>query len=160
MSRTPSNPQHGSARMGAREAARLNGEGGMGSVSRTRARTAEDVRRGAVSRGQAGRHAAHSRYADGTPSSSERGASARGQVRSGRHQAAHSQRQSGRDTEALPRRSAGGRRGRAESAAKAPAPARPKSRYIPSLDGLRAFAVLAVIAYHMGMPWAAGDFWA
>lgn len=156
MSRTPSNPQRGSARMGAREHARLNGEGGMGSVSRTRARTAEDVRRGAVSRGQAGRHAAHSRYADGTPSSSERGASARGQVRSGRHQAAHSQRQSGRDTEALPRRSAGGRRGRAESAAKAPAPARPKSRYIPSLDGLRAFAVLAVIAYHMGMPWAAG----
>ena len=142
--------------MGAREHVRLNGEGGMGSGSRTRARTAEDVRRGAVSRGQAGRHAAHSRYADGTPSSSERGASARGQVRSGRHQAAHSQRQSGRDTEALPRRSAGGRRGRAESAAKAPAPARPKSRYIPSLDGLRAFAVLAVIAYHMGMPWAAG----
>lgn len=33
---------------------------------------------------------------------------------------------------------------------------RPKTRYIPSLDGLRAFAVLAVIAYHMNMPWAPG----
>lgn len=36
------------------------------------------------------------------------------------------------------------------------APERPKSRYIPALDGLRAFAVLAVIAYHMDMPWAKG----
>ena len=34
--------------------------------------------------------------------------------------------------------------------------ARAHSRYIPSLDGLRAFAVLSVIAYHMGFNWAQG----
>lgn len=40
-----------------------------------------------------------------------------------------------------------------------PAQARPaakKSRYIPSLDGLRTLAVLAVIAYHMNIPWMIG----
>lgn len=31
-----------------------------------------------------------------------------------------------------------------------------KNRYIPALDGLRAFAVLAVIAYHMNLPFARG----
>ncbi|MCL2826443.1 MAG: acetyltransferase [Eggerthellaceae bacterium] len=31
-----------------------------------------------------------------------------------------------------------------------------KTRYIASLDGLRAFAVLAVIAYHFGFSWASG----
>ncbi len=31
-------------------------------------------------------------------------------------------------------------------------------RYIPGLDGLRAFAVLAVIAYHLNFNWADGGF--
>lgn len=31
-----------------------------------------------------------------------------------------------------------------------------KNRYIPALDGLRAFAVLSVIAYHMDLPFARG----
>lgn len=34
--------------------------------------------------------------------------------------------------------------------------AQKKSRYVAALDGLRAFAVLAVIAYHMGIGWAPG----
>jgi peptidoglycan/LPS O-acetylase OafA/YrhL len=31
-------------------------------------------------------------------------------------------------------------------------------RYQPALDGLRAFAVAAVIAYHFGAGWASGGF--
>ena len=31
-------------------------------------------------------------------------------------------------------------------------------RYIPGLDGIRALAVLAVIAYHFNFSWARGGF--
>jgi peptidoglycan/LPS O-acetylase OafA/YrhL len=31
-------------------------------------------------------------------------------------------------------------------------------RYLPALDGLRALAVAAVIAYHLGLPWARGGY--
>lgn len=34
--------------------------------------------------------------------------------------------------------------------------ARPKSRYIPALDGLRTLAVAAVVIYHLNLPWAQG----
>src|SRR5438046_481064 len=37
-----------------------------------------------------------------------------------------------------------------------PRPVRSGQRYMPGLDGLRALAVLAVIAYHLGLGWAPG----
>ena len=37
-----------------------------------------------------------------------------------------------------------------------PEPVRRNKRYMPGLDGLRAIAVLAVIAYHLGFGWAPG----
>jgi peptidoglycan/LPS O-acetylase OafA/YrhL len=37
-----------------------------------------------------------------------------------------------------------------------PEPIERQKRYVPGLDGLRAVAVLAVIAYHLGVPWAPG----
>src|ERR1700733_13791725 len=35
-------------------------------------------------------------------------------------------------------------------------PVRGGQRYLPGLDGLRALAVLAVVAYHLGLGWAPG----
>ncbi|MGH3272722.1 MAG: acyltransferase family protein, partial [Streptosporangiaceae bacterium] len=37
-----------------------------------------------------------------------------------------------------------------------PEPVRAGQRYLPGLDGLRALAVLAVVAYHLGLSWAPG----
>jgi peptidoglycan/LPS O-acetylase OafA/YrhL/lysophospholipase L1-like esterase len=37
-----------------------------------------------------------------------------------------------------------------------PEPVRRGQRYLPGLDGLRALAVLAVVAYHLGLTWAPG----
>jgi peptidoglycan/LPS O-acetylase OafA/YrhL len=37
-----------------------------------------------------------------------------------------------------------------------PEPVRSGQRYLPGLDGLRALAVLAVLAYHLGVSWAPG----
>ena len=37
-----------------------------------------------------------------------------------------------------------------------PKPVRADQRYMPGLDGLRALAVMAVIAYHLGVGWAPG----
>ena len=51
-----------------------------------------------------------------------------------------------------PRAQADGGRSRAAVAAGSST----QSRYVPALDGLRALAVLAVIFYHMMMPWAPG----
>lgn len=42
------------------------------------------------------------------------------------------------------------------SAANEQAPTRPKSRYIPALDGLRTLAVVAVVLYHLNLTWAQG----
>src|SRR3954471_1258361 len=37
-----------------------------------------------------------------------------------------------------------------------PEPVKRNQRYMPGLDGLRAIAVLAVIAFHLGFDWAPG----
>lgn len=89
----------------------------------------------------------------------------RSSSRSSRHasdqQAPHERSRTNRQT-TEPRRAAGSHRApankgaRTDSAAKEQAPTRPKSRYIPALDGLRTLAVVAVVLYHLNLTWAQG----
>ena len=89
----------------------------------------------------------------------------RSSSRSSRHasdqQAPHERSRTHRQT-TEPRRAAGSHRSpankgaRTDSAAKEQAPTRPKSRYIPALDGLRTLAVVAVVLYHLNLTWAQG----
>ena len=89
----------------------------------------------------------------------------RSSSRSSRHasdqQAPHERSRTNRQT-TEPRRTAGSHRSpankgaRTDSAAKEQAPTRPKSRYIPALDGLRTLAVVAVVLYHLNLTWAQG----
>ena len=89
----------------------------------------------------------------------------RSSSRSSRHasdqQAPHERSHANRQT-TEPSRAAGSHRAPANkgahtnSAAKEQAPTRPKSRYIPALDGLRTLAVVAVVLYHLNLTWAQG----
>lgn len=89
----------------------------------------------------------------------------RSSSRSSRHasdqQEPHERSRTNRQT-TEPRRAAGSHRSpvnkgaRTDSAAKEQAPTRPKSRYIPALDGLRTLAVVAVVLYHLNLTWAQG----
>lgn len=89
----------------------------------------------------------------------------RSSSRSSRHasvqQAPHERSRANQQT-TEPSRAAGSHRAPANkgahtnSAAKEQAPTRPKSRYIPALDGLRTLAVVAVVLYHLNLTWAQG----
>lgn len=89
----------------------------------------------------------------------------RSSSRSSRHasdqQAPHERSRTNRQT-TEPRRAAGSHHSpankgvRTDSAAKEQTPTRPKSRYIPALDGLRTLAVVAVVLYHLNLTWAQG----
>ena len=57
---------------------------------------------------------------------------------------------------ASPHRASANNAGRANTPAAEQTPARPKSRYIPALDGLRTLAVVAVVLYHLNLTWAQG----
>ena len=87
--------------------------------------------------------------------------SSRSSRRTSDEQAPHERLRSKRQTPE-PRHAAGSHRtpanksAHASSSAKEQAPARPKSRYIPALDGLRTLAVVAVVLYHLNLTWAQG----
>lgn len=87
--------------------------------------------------------------------------SSRGPRRAPDNQAPHERPRTERRT-GEPRRAAGPHRvptNKADHASAATAdqtPTRPKSRYIPALDGLRTLAVVAVVLYHLNLTWAQG----
>ena len=87
--------------------------------------------------------------------------SSRSSRRTSDEQAPHERSRSKRQTPE-PRHAAGSHRtpankgAHASSSAKEQTPARPKSRYIPALDGLRTLAVVAVVLYHLNLTWAQG----
>lgn len=55
-----------------------------------------------------------------------------------------------------PHRAPANKADRANTPAAEQASTRPKSRYIPALDGLRTLAVVAVVLYHLNLTWAQG----
>ena len=87
--------------------------------------------------------------------------SSRSSRRTSDEQASHERSRVKRQTPE-PRHAAGSHRtpankgAHASSSAKEQTPARPKSRYIPALDGLRTLAVVAVVLYHLNLTWAQG----
>ena len=85
----------------------------------------------------------------------------RGRRRTGNEPAPHERVKSERHTNeprrtASPHRASTNNAGRANTPAAEQTPARPKSRYIPALDGLRTLAVVAVVLYHLNLTWAQG----
>ena len=83
----------------------------------------------------------------------------RGRRRTGNEPAPHERVKSERRANeprrtASPHRTSANNAGRANTPAAEQTPARPKSRYIPALDGLRTLAVVAVVLYHLNLTWA------
>lgn len=85
----------------------------------------------------------------------------RGRRRTGNEPAPHERVKSERRANeprrtASPHRASANNAGRTNTPAAEQTPARPKSRYIPALDGLRTLAVVAVVLYHLNLTWAQG----
>ncbi len=101
-------------------------------------------------------HAQHARTQASQPQRQAMPAHQRQAAPARQRQAAPAQR--GQSAPAQHRQQPSGASRRASSASrrKAPAMVAEGRRYVASVDGLRAFAVLAVIAYHMGLKWASG----